>query len=512
MVNISNNFNIIQTSSVTNVTSNNNRAFLSNKPDTFEKSTVTFSNKLKEKFDDKQLERLAKKPIEIQEKANILSNTKLSADDITFNLYYSNKDLDAKKVADKVIEMEKVCGENLKDIKLGSNKYDDTCLDITAITNDNNKKILTIDKKGKPRSSEDVIYQAKNGENFEIKKSKDFKTGMISEITSKVVDNKIIPQTELIIAKDYKEYAEPSEIKGIFNRTRTYNNGKVEEISSGKIDKKTGIKTVKKNMTSLDGTKTEYLFEDDPKGNRISDYKITDKSGKVLYNNSEAFEVIDENTFISSKNDKSYEIKYSEDNKKLNVKDRKTNQNTEIDLYNYILGGNSEKLIPALKTVSGDELIKMKDNVTHLLQIDDDTASFYHPSRKDVTTCDTPYILLHELGHAKDMKQYDTTSFKTKDATESLLVSANKDVKETYDKERELFNKNFSNAQREHVDYFIKTSGHPSGTNGALKESLAEVNAFLNTPNSVDRYSMRAEYLQRYFPKTVAKLAEQLNK
>ena len=130
--------------------------------------------------------------------------------------------------------------------------------------------------------------------------------------------------------------------------------------------------------------------------------------------------------------------------------------------------------------------------------------------RKDINTCDNEYILLHELGHAKDMKNYDTTTFKTKDATENTLISAQKEVVDTYKAEKELFNKNFSNTQREHIDYFMKSLGHSSGTNGALKEALAEINAILNTFNSVDRYSLRSEYLQRYFPRTIAKLAENL--
>jgi len=481
-------------------------------PDTFTKTTPEFSDKVKEKFSEKQLVKLAQKPKEIQEKVSALANTKLSADDITFNLYYSNQDMNAQKVADKILEVERDLGENLKTIQLNTNKYDRNALDIIAIDKNDNKKILTTNKNGESRAIEEITYETKNNEQYEIKKGKDFKTGTISEITSKIVNKKTIPLKEIIITKEYKEISEPSEIKGIFNTKRIYNNGKIEEISSGKTDKNTGIKTVKKDMKSLDGTHTQYLYEDDPKGNRIVDYKITDKDGNILYNHSEAFEVIDENTFISSKNNKSYEIKYSEDNKKLNIKDRNTKENTEIDLYSYILGGKSEKLIPALKTVSGDELIKMKDNITRLFQIDDDTASFYHPGRKDVTTCDTPYILLHELGHAKDMKQYDTTTFKTKDATEGLLISADKDLKTIYDSEKELFNSTFSNAQREHIDYFMNVTCHPSQTNGALKESLAEINALLNTYNTVDRYSMRAEYLQRYFPKTIAKLAEKLLK
>jgi len=152
----------------------------------------------------------------------------------------------------------------------------------------------------------------------------------------------------------------------------------------------------------------------------------------------------------------------------------------------------------------------MGNNVTRLFQIDEDTASFYHPGRKDVTSHDTPYIFLHELGHAKDMKNYDVTTFKTKDTTANTLISVNKDFLDTYNEEKENFNKGFSNIQREHVDYFMNTFGHSSGINRATKESLAEVNALLNTHNTVDRYSMRSAYLQRYFPKTIAKLAEQL--
>ncbi|MBR1680527.1 hypothetical protein IJ707_01910, partial [bacterium] len=371
------------------------------------------------------------------------------------------------------------------------------------VNKDKSKKVVTLDENFKTRSIVDVSYQ----NNYEIKKSKDFKNGITSEVKSQVVNGKTVPMSEIIVTKDYKEYSEPSEVKGIFNTKRIYNDGKIEQLSSGHIDKKTGITTVKKDFDSLDGTKTHYEFSEDKKGNRIADYKISDKSGNILYKKSEAFEIIDENTFISSKNDKSYEIKYSNDDKKLNIKDRNTNETNEIDLHLYIFG-NSSKLIPTLKKISGDELIKMNNNVARLFQIDDDTASYYHPGRKDINTCDNEYIFLHELGHAKDMKNYDTTTFKTKDATENTLISANKDVLDTYGKEKELFNKHFSNAQREHINYFMNSIGHSSGSNGAMKESLAEVNAILNTYNTVDRYSMRSEYLQRYFPKTIAKLAE----
>ncbi len=261
-------------------------------------------------------------------------------------------------------------------------------------------------------------------------------------------------------------------------------------------------------MTSFDGTRTQYEYSDDPLGNRIVDYKITDKEGNVLYKNSEAFEVIDENTFISSKNDKSYEIKYSDDDNKLSVKDRKTNDSTELDLHMFIFGSKS-KLIPTLKKVSGDELIKMSQNVKRLFYQESQMNSSYKPGDKDVNSNADDYILIHELGHAKDMKDYDTTSFKTKDATEKLLISSNPKVIDTYLEEKSLFNENFSDVQRENIDYFINGTGRYPASR-SVKETIAEINAILNTCNDVEKYSLRSMYMQQYFPKTISTLAEML--
>ena len=501
----------VTTSHIQNNKISNKRLYFTSRPDTFSPSVVnTFSDTMKAKFTEKELNRIAKKSEDIQKNAEILAKTKLSGENILDTLLYSfDAKIDAVKIADKVNEVDKLYNDKPVNISLRVNNYDKNVFDIVAVDENKNKKIVTLDKDFKTRSIEDVTYQNVNGKNYEIKKSKDYKNNVTSKIRSEIINGKTLPLNELIITKDYKEYSEPSDIKGIFNTKRIYNNGKVEQLSSGNIDKKTGIKTVKKDFTSFNGTKTSYEFSEDKEGNRISDYKIIDKKGNVLYNNSTAFEIVDENTFISSKNNEQYEIKYSNDDKKLSVKNLKTDEANEIDLHMYIFG-NSKKLVPVLKKISGDELIKMGNNVTRLFQIDDDTSSYYHPGRKDINTSDNEYIFLHELGHSKDMKNYDTTTFKTKDATENTLISADKNIVDVYNKEKELFNENMSNAQREHIDYFLKSIGHSSGTNGALKESTAEINAILNTYNTVDRYSMRSEYLQRYFPETIAALAKKL--
>lgn len=473
-------------------------------------STVDYSDLMKERFSEKQLANLSKKTPEYRQKVEDLASTKLTAENILSFTKYSNIDFNSKKLVSKISEMEKLCGENLETIEVSNNRYDEKAIDIVAKTKDNIKKSETLDENLNIRSVQETFYENINGKKIEIKKAKDFKNGVTSEVKSHVISEESIPVplSEVIITKDYKEISEPSEVKGVFNTVRIFNDGVKKQISSGSIDKKTGIKTVKKDMTSFDGTRTQYEYSDDPLGNRIVDYKITDKKGNVLYKNSEAFEVVDENTFISSKNDKSYEIKYSDDDNKLSVKDRKTNDSTELDLHMFIFGSKS-KLIPTLKKVSGDELIKMSQNVKRLFYQDSQMNSSYKPGDKDVNSNADDYILIHELGHAKDMKDYDTTSFKTKDATEKLLISSNPKVIDTYLEEKSLFNEHFSDVQRENIDYFINGTGRYPASR-SVKETIAEINAILNTCNDVEKYSLRSMYMQQYFPKTISTLAEML--
>lgn len=83
-------------------------------------------------------------------------------------------------------------------------------------------------------------------------------------------------------------------------------------------------------MVSLDGTRTDYLYENDESGNRISDYKITDKNGKVLLKKSSTFEVVAPNKIISSNNDDKYEITLSD--KTIDVKDLKRPEREVVTL------------------------------------------------------------------------------------------------------------------------------------------------------------------------------------
>ena len=277
--------------------------------------------------------------------------------------------------------------------------------------------------------------------------------------------------------------------------------GSEKILSSGTIDKKTGITSIKKDMTSLDGTRTQYLYEDDPQGNRISDYVITDKNGKTLLKNSQSFEVISNNKFISAKNDKKYEITVNE--KDIDIKDLNTKKSSKITFENY-LDGNKEKILTVLKKMPGEELIALGKTTKHLNGIDDINYSTYGAVNKRIKTGDNLYVMLHELGHAKD---YNEVNVKEEETLKKSIFS-NAKVNEVFEKEKEAFDNAFPTAQREHINYFIKTSEHKDG----LQETIAETNALLNTYNNEDLFSIRSQYLQQYFPKTIIEISKSLAK
>ena len=86
-------------------------------------------------------------------------------------------------------------------------------------------------------------------------------------------------------------------------------------------------------------------------------------------------------------------------------------------------------------------------------------------------------------------------------------IFSNPKVNETFEAEKAAFNEAFPLAQRDHISYFIKTSEYKDG----LQEAIAETNALLNTKNTEDLFSIRSQYLQQYFPKTIVLLAQMMD-
>ena len=443
------------------------------------------------------------------EKAKVLAQCNLETDDI-IALSKNKKLTKPEIVVEKYNEMEALCGENAFSINFKKDDYDDNAFALVADLKDAGKKIALFDKDMKSTCIEDVqVVTRPNGKQYQIKKSVDYRNNTTSKVTLEM--NKKLPQPVLVneirVVKDKNgknvrtEYATQSDVAGVLNIKHVMPDGTEKVLSSGSVDPKTGITTIKKDMTSLDGTRTEYLYEDDPQGNRISDYKITDKNGKVLLNNSLSFEVVNDKKFISSKNDQKYEITVAD--KAINVKDMKDGKTSTINFENYI-NGNQEKILTVMKKMPGEELIALSKNTKQLEGIDDILHSTYGAVNKRIKTGDNLFVMLHELGHAKDYGEVDVKEKET--LTKSIFN--NKNINEIFEKEKAQFNKAFPSAQRDHINYFIKTSDVGDG----IQEAIAESNALLGTYNNDDLFSIRSQYLQQYFPRTIAQLSHELNK
>ena len=436
--------------------------------------------------------------------AGKLSDTPLGSD----NIIEIAKDKDIKnvdKLREKVLKFSESVKEDYRRVSFVKDDFDENAYNIRIDIPDKGSKILLLDKNLDDAAIELVsIEKADNGRVFQVKKSNDFRNNTISEIKAEVSPRMPQPvvSDETRIIKDRngnivrKEIYSLSEVAGTPNIKYIYPDGSEKIVSCGYVDEKNGITTVKKDMKSLDGTRTQYLFEDDRSGNMISDYKITDKNGNVIFNHSMTFEVVSENKFISTENDKKYEI--TVDNGKINVKNMQNNEVTALKLDD-LTDGNREKLMTSLKRMPAEELIGLAQNTNKLTGIENTFESAYSAKTKTIASGDNLFTILHEAGHAKDYAKVDV---KQKETLMNSIYS-NPEVNKIFEQEKAAFNKAFPLSQREHISYFIKLSEYKDG----LQETIAETNALINTKNTEDLFSVRSHYLQQYFPRTIAMLA-----
>ena len=447
--------------------------------------------------------------------AKPLTKTSLPVKNIVL-LAQTPKIADTQKIADKVLEMEKTAGNKLDLIEFSRDNYEKDAYIVTARTTDNIIKKEMLDKNLNRNALEETsFYYSKKGNGYVIKKTTDYRNNTTSKVRYKenAEVGRPVFESEVRIVKDknnnvkHYEYISKSDINGVYDIVYKKPDGTEKIVSSGKIDKKTGITTVKKDMKSPDGTRTEYLYENDPQGNRIVDYKITDKNGKVLLNKSQTFEVISENKFISSKNNDKYEITVTENS--ISVLDMKNKDKKAIINADKDFIGNKKALLDTLKFFPGEELIKMKNNVTKLESIPDPLDSYYTPADKQIYTGNDSFLLLHELGHAQDMKDFNCNA--GNENTLLKTITADKDVNKIFEEEKENFFKKYPQTQREYVDYFMNTLDHYNGETGGLEETIAESNALLSEGKSYEPIAIRSQYLQQNFPKTIAVLETKLN-
>lgn len=459
--------------------------------------------------DQKALKSLSAEQLE---QAKKLMDTKIKAGNIV-QIVQLFKPEQVDKIKEKAKEMETAAGgaDNVFVMGLTNDKYDKTSYNLVALNLDLSMQTTVLDKDLKTRSIERLSeHTTEDGKKYRIQEAYDIQNNTLSKIrydfdekynTFKAnyeIRSKIREEGSMVS----REYTRPSQVAGIYDVEILDENG-LRNPSKTKV-KKNGRTTVRRDMESPDGTRTKYTYRDDPQGNRYSRYKITTQDGEVLMNNTKTFKVIDANTFKSTFNDNSYTMTIDGDI--LTVVDDNNPENTaKIDMSK--IKGKKEAFIPVLKQMSGDQLIALSKTTDNLVGIDSVIKSYYDPKNHSINSGDDMFVVLHEEGHAKDfqtLSMWDSSSIQT-------LISRNKDLKTIFESETKAFNQAFPDAQREHVDYFINTLSHYGGPSGGIQETVAESNAILETPRSNELLGLRSQYLQQYFPRTIAKLNELLS-
>ncbi len=460
----------------------------------------------KEKFSPMDLRNLAKEfSGEELLKVGKLSDTKLDSGDIAE--IARNKNITDIDKLTGIINKFEASSSNVRRVSFKRDEFDENGYNIRLDIENNGSKILLLDKDMQTTALEVVnMERSKEGYLQQVKKTNDYKNNTVSKVIS--VKSPSMPQPivteETRIIKDKsgrtirKEIYSLSDLAGTPNIKYIYPDGSEKIVSSGIYDENSGKATVKKDMISLDGTRTEYLYEDEPSGNMISSYKITDKDGKVLYSKNSTFTVLDENTFISTENDKKYEIKFA--GRKINIKDINNGKTITIDLEEKT-DGEKDKIIATLKRMPAEELIALNNTTNKLTGVANTYASNYSSLTRTIQSGDNLFIVLHEAGHAKDYEH--VADVKQRETLRNAIFSK-PEVNKIFEEEKSAFNEAFPLAQRDHISYFIKTSEYKDG----LQEAIAETNALINTKNTEDLFSIRSHYLQQYFPKTIAVLAQ----
>lgn len=383
---------------------------------------------------------------------------------------------------------------------------------IKAYLDDKATHTVYFDKDINKIGEEKETFYKKNGKNYRIIKAIDYRNNTTTKIRSEVPNGNGNPAVtdEVRILRDKnnniikKEMMTHSEVTGAYEHKYVYPDGTEKIISTASKFNENGKEIIKKDMTSLDGTRTQYNLEQDKNGNKKLEYKITDKKGNVLMNLNKSIEKLSENKFRTINGERVYDVTFEDDKFTIQEKDKEAvvlpilakdrdGEGLKID-------GNTSKMEDLLLKLPADQLIALHDTVKTLVEVNGEFDSTFNTRDKRINTKlgnDATFTLLHETGHAIDYR--NSKSYK-----QLATINNDKDLQKIFNKEKKLFNKSYPNAQREHIGYFI------NGKDGNLAEVVAETNALRNSYTKDKSIAKRNQYLQQFFPSTIAYVNDKL--
>ena len=299
----------------------------------------------------------------------------------------------------------------------------------------------------------------------------------------------------------YTERYEASyDIANKFNIIREYPDGKKYKIGLAEVSNAGDI-IIEKSLVSETGVKTDYNYLETPNGSILSNTRITDKNGNVIFNNNYQYKVIDNNHYSTVENGVKYDIQFKENEVTVTRDDGKTVSislgNNSVDSSNAVL---SKDLLPILKKMPASFYFDIKEYGLKKIGLEMEDNAYYTTLDNHIAISkgcsDSNFILAHEFGHYRD---------------NFLKISSDPDVINTYIKEHKALVENQSQFEAFQLKYFIDSFEEKTNQiNKSIGEITAEINAFLYASNIKPVIELRGQYLQQYFPETFAKIADKL--
>lgn len=510
----------------------------------FVKKYLQIENRGFKVFDDKQIVALAKRGCNEKQINRLIFDGGLYGESIMEAT--AVKDLNIDKLIQEINKAKKAYGKNFKSAHVLHNDYNPHSFSL-GITDHNGKAYLkTFDKDFNVISEEHLFIESiKNGQmaisrtgtqniarREELQALLDDEKAIVtlkriskkgnlqSDVTlqanwtesrklpTQAVLNKsqVISEEMSFIGKNGEQLVEtmlPSEVEGVYRIVQKAPNGVVKVLGDAKIDPKTGIKTITKNLESLNGTTTNKVITIQPNGNMSLTYIVKDVEGNVLMNRQLTHTFLSPTEAVSKVNGNTYRITYSTD--KISVLNSQNGKVTDINLTEILKDCTPEQkqeMMTVLKQMSGENLLHINDKVRNFKVIDDLLGSCACYAGQDmgmIATGGNQFVTTHELYHliseARNIRNIDKFSI-------NLPKHIAGKIQNTYQKELKLFLEHFPEAQRNHVNYFTSQLNQVR----SIEETIAEGGAALNTYNNIPLFSIRTEYLERYFPETIAEI------
>lgn len=510
----------------------------------FVKKYLQIENRGYQVFNDKQIVALAKHGCNEQQINKLIFDGGLYGESIMEAT--AIKDLNIDKLIQEINKAKKAYGKNFKSAHVLHNDYNPHSFSL-GITDHNGKAYLkTFDKDFNIISEEQLFIESiKNGqrsvsrigtqniarreelqallddENAIVTLKRISKKGNLqSDVTLQanwtesrnlptqavLHKSQVVSEEMSFMGKNGEQLVEtmvPSEVEGVYRIVQKAPNGAVKVLGDAKIDPKTGIKTITKNMESLNGTATNKVITIQPNGNMSLTYVVKDADGNVLMNRQLTHTFVTPTEAISKVNGNTYRITYSTD--KISVLNSQNGKITDINLTEILKDCTHEQkqeIMTVLKQMSGENLLHINDKVKNFKVLDDLSGSYACYAGQDmgiIATGGNQFVTNHELYHliseAGNIRNIDKFSI---NLPKHIAVK----IQDTYKKELKLFLEHFPEAQRNHVNYFTNQLTPIT----SIEETIAEGGATLNTYNNLSLFSIRTEYLERYFPETIAQI------